>query len=104
MAKALGTQASAKRSQPYCLDVTFPRANKGAVVDELVKTLGMPAKEIATIGDMLSDPLMFERRGFSMAMSNAGDEAKSRASAVTDSYNDEGFTRAVEPHILHSGA
>ncbi|MBV8961602.1 MAG: HAD hydrolase family protein, partial [Hyphomicrobiales bacterium] len=99
-----GTQASAKRSQPYYLDVTHPRANKGAVVDELVKTLGVPANEIATIGDMPNDVLMFERSGFSIAMGNAGDEVKSRASAVTDSYNDEGFAKAVERHILGIGA
>src|SRR5205823_8205897 len=30
--KALGSRASATRSQPYYLDVTHPEANKGAVV------------------------------------------------------------------------
>ena len=104
MAAALGIRASAKRSQPYYLDVTHPQANKGAVLDELVKTLGIPAKEIVTIGDMPNDVLMFERSGFSIAMGNAGDEVKSRANAVTDSYNDEGFAKAVERHILGIGA
>jgi Cof subfamily protein (haloacid dehalogenase superfamily) len=100
---ALGDRASARRSQPYYLDVTHPRANKGAVVDELVRTLGIPAKEIATIGDMPNDVLMFERSGFSIAMGNASDEVKSRANVVTDSYNDEGFAKAVERYILDIG-
>ncbi len=104
MATALGTRASAKRSQPYYLDVTHPQANKGAVVDQLVKTLGIPAEKIATIGDMPNDVLMFERSGFSIAMGNAGDEVKTQASVVTDSYNDEGFAKAVERHILGIGA
>src|SRR5262249_40683392 len=76
MAAALGNHASAKRSQPYYLDVTHPQANKGAVVDQLVKTLGVPADEIATIGDMPNDVLMFEHSGFSIAMGNASDEVK----------------------------
>jgi Cof subfamily protein (haloacid dehalogenase superfamily) len=101
---ALGDHASAKRSQPYYLDVTNPGANKGAVVDELVKMFGIPAAEIMTIGDMPNDVLMFRRSGFSVAMGNASDEVKSQASAVTDSYNDEGFAKAVERHLLNGSA
>jgi hypothetical protein len=101
---ALGPRASAKRSQPYYLDITNPEANKGAVVDFLVKHLGMPAAEIATIGDMPNDVLMFRRSGFSIAMGNASDEVKAQASAVTDSYNDEGFAKAVERYLLNADA
>jgi len=56
---ALGTGASAARSQPYYLDVTHPDANKGTVVTTLSKLLSVPAGEIATIGDMPNDVLMF---------------------------------------------
>jgi Cof subfamily protein (haloacid dehalogenase superfamily) len=98
---ALSNHASAKRSQSYYLDVTHPEANKGAVVDALVKKLGVAAAEIATIGDMPNDVLMFQRSGFSIAMGNASDEVKSQASAVTDSYNDEGFAKAVERYLLN---
>jgi Cof subfamily protein (haloacid dehalogenase superfamily) len=101
---ALGDHASAKRSQPYYLDITHPAANKGAVVDELVKSLGIPAAEVATIGDMPNDVLMFRRSGFSIAMGNASDEVKAQASAVTDSYNDEGFAKAVERYLLDGQA
>jgi len=98
---ALGTRASAKRSQPYYLDITNPEANKGAVVDSLVKFLGVPAAEVATIGDMPNDVLMFRRSGLSIAMGNASDEVKAKADAVTDSYNDEGFAKAVERYLLN---
>jgi hydroxymethylpyrimidine pyrophosphatase-like HAD family hydrolase len=40
------------------------------------------------------------RSGFGIAMSNASDEVKAQASAVTDSYNDEGFAKAVEGYLL----
>jgi Cof subfamily protein (haloacid dehalogenase superfamily) len=104
VAAALGARASAKRSQPYYLDITNPDANKGAVVDALVKHLGIPAAEVATIGDMPNDVLMFRRSGFSIAMGNASDEVKAQASAVTDSYNDEGFAKAVERYLLKGTA
>ena len=96
----LGSHASAARSQPYYLDVTHPQANKGAVVDYLASTLGVPHEEIAVIGDMPNDVLMFARSGFSIAMGNASPEVQAKADAVTASYNDEGFAQAVERWLL----
>jgi len=96
----LGAEASAARSQPYYLDVTHPSANKGTVVEALSKFLSVPAEEIATIGDMPNDVLMFRKSGLSIAMGNAGPEVQKEAKAVTDSYNDEGFAKAMERFIL----
>jgi hypothetical protein len=97
---AFGARATANRSQPYYLDVTHKDANKGAVVEYLSQHLGVPAAEIATIGDQPNDVLMFKKSGFSIAMGNASDEVKADASAVTESYNDEGFAKAMERFIL----
>ena len=97
---AFGDRATAARSQPYYLDVTHHDANKGAVVDYLTQKLSIPAAEIATIGDQPNDVLMFKRSGFSIAMGNASDQVKAQASATTDSYNDEGFAKAMERFIL----
>jgi Cof subfamily protein (haloacid dehalogenase superfamily) len=99
---AFGDRATATRSQPYYLDVTHKDANKGAVVDFLSRLLKIPAAEIATIGDQPNDVLMFKRSGFSIAMGNASDQVKGQASATTDSYNDEGFAKAIERFILGS--
>ncbi len=100
--QALGDKVSAARSQPYYLDVTHPEANKGMVVETLSKMLSIPPEEIATIGDMPNDVLMFRKSGFSIAMGNAGDDVKRQASAVTDGYNDEGFAKAVENLLLRA--
>jgi hydroxymethylpyrimidine pyrophosphatase-like HAD family hydrolase len=97
---AFGQRATANRSQPYYLDVTHKDANKGAVADFLSRHLGVPSAEIATIGDQPNDVLMFKRSGFSIAMGNASDEVKAQASVTTDSYNDEGFAKAMERFIL----
>ena len=100
--RAFGQHATASRSQPYYLDITNQDANKGAVVAYLTEHLGVPAEEIATIGNQPNDVLMFKRSGFSIAMGNASDEVKGKATAVTDSYNDEGFAKAMERFILGS--
>ncbi len=99
---AFGQRATANRSQPYYLDITNKDANKGAVVEYLSHHLNVPAEEIATIGDQPNDVLMFNRSGFSIAMGNASDEVKAQAAVVTDSYNDEGFAKAMERFILGS--
>jgi len=97
---ALGAEASAARSQPYYLDVTHPDANKGTVVTMLSKLLAVPASEIATIGDMPNDVRMFRKGGLSIAMGNASPEVQAQADMVTDSYDNEGFAKAIERFIL----
>jgi Cof subfamily protein (haloacid dehalogenase superfamily) len=97
---AFGGRATANRSQPYYLDVTNKDANKGAVADFLSRYFSVPMAEIATIGDQPTDVPMFRRSGLSIAMGNASDEVKAQAVAVTDSYNDEGFAKAMERFIL----
>jgi Cof subfamily protein (haloacid dehalogenase superfamily) len=97
---ALGAAASAARSQPYYLDVTHPDANKGAVVAMLSKRLSIPAAEIATIGDMPNDVLMFQKSGLSIAMGNASPQVQAQADLVTASNSDEGFASAMERFIL----
>jgi Cof subfamily protein (haloacid dehalogenase superfamily) len=101
--KALGRAASAARSQPYYLDVTHPRANKGAVVATLSKMLDIRPSRIATIGDMPNDVPMFRKSGLSVAMGNASAEVQKQARHVTASYNDEGFAKAVECYVLGVG-
>ena len=56
--------------------------------------------QIATIGDMPNDVLMFAHSGLSIAMGNASTEVQRSARAVTTTNQDEGFARAVEKFIL----
>jgi len=101
---ALGAAASAARSQPYYLDVTHPAANKGTVVTTLSKTLSVPVAEIATIGDMPNDVLMFKKSGVSIAMGNASAEVQSLATYVTTSNEQEGFANAMQKFVLAQSA
>jgi Cof subfamily protein (haloacid dehalogenase superfamily) len=98
--KALGKHASAARSQPYYLDVTHPQANKGAVVQYLAATYNLEPDDIATIGDMPNDVLMFKKSGVSIAMGNASPEVQASATYVTATNEDEGFAKALEKFVL----
>jgi hypothetical protein len=95
-----GNHVSAARSQPYYLDVTHPDANKGHVVEVLSQALSIPSAQIATIGDMPNDVLMFEKSGLSIAMGNASPEVQKQAKFVSTSNEEEGFANAMESFIL----
>jgi Cof subfamily protein (haloacid dehalogenase superfamily) len=102
--RMLGGEASAARSQPYYLDVTHPDANKGSVVRDLSQRLGVPRAQIATIGDMPNDVLMFDVGGVSIAMGNASPEVQRHAHFVTTSNEDEGFANAIDRFVLGDAA
>jgi Cof subfamily protein (haloacid dehalogenase superfamily) len=91
---------SATNSQTYYLDVTHHDANKGKVVAYLAERYGLDRHEIATIGDMANDILMFNCSGVSIAMGNASDEVKATATYSTEENNDNGFALAIEKYIL----
>jgi Cof subfamily protein (haloacid dehalogenase superfamily) len=96
-----GEHVSAARSQPYYVDVTHPEANKGAVAKFLSARYSIPTEQIATIGDMPNDVLMFANSGLSIAMGQSDPEVQRAARRVTSSNEEEGFANAVERFILH---
>ena len=95
-----GSRVSAARSQPYYLDVTHPKANKGEVVRMASDFGKIPTEEIATIGDMANDITMFNVSGVSIAMGNADAQVQKAATYVTASNAEDGFAIAVERFIL----
>jgi Cof subfamily protein (haloacid dehalogenase superfamily) len=98
---AFASNVSATSSQTYYIDVTHQDANKGHVVDFLAKTFEIETKHIATIGDMSNDVLMFERSGLSIAVGNASDDVKAKATYTTTSNDENGFANAMERFILN---
>jgi Cof subfamily protein (haloacid dehalogenase superfamily) len=96
MQEALGTEATAVRSQSYYLDVTPPNVNKGTFVQAIAQRLGISTDVVATIGDMQNDLPMFRVSGTSFAMGNATDDVKRQATHVTASNEEDGFASAME--------
>lgn len=95
-----GDHVSAARSQPYYVDVTHPQANKGSVVEYLSRRYDIPDEQIATIGDMPNDVLMFAHSGLSIAMGNSDREVQRAARRVTGSNEHDGFATAVRRFVL----
>ena len=67
----------------------------------LASMMNISLSQIATIGDMPNDVLMFQKSGFSIAMGNASDDVKAQASVVTQSNEDEGFAKGMHHFLLH---
>ena len=68
------------------------------------KLCTVPPEQIATIGDMPNDVLMFQKSGVSIAMGNASPEVQKAATYVTASNEDEGFAKAMEEFVLKRAA
>ncbi len=100
----LDGHAAIDRSQPYYLDVTHPKANKGDGVRALCAHLGVDIERTVVIGDMFNDTAMFDVAGFSISMGQSPPEVKARADAVTASNVEDGFAQAIERLVLGHAA
>lgn len=69
----------------------------------LSQVLSIPPEQVATIGDMPNDVLMFQKGGVSVAMRNASLDVQKQARFVTTSSENEGFAKAMESFILDTG-
>lgn len=74
--------------------------SKGSTLLELADMLGISRGEIMAIGDSGNDIDMLKSAGFSVAMENACDEAKSVCDYVTKSCEDSGVAFAIEKFVL----
>ena len=102
--ESFGDQVSSSCSQPYYLDVTHPRANKGEVVRFLAAHYSISTDAIATIGDGPNDTLMFADSGLSIAMGNSSPQVQRSAQHVSSSNDEDGFADAVERFVLAQAA
>jgi Cof subfamily protein (haloacid dehalogenase superfamily) len=96
----LGGRVNAHRSQLYYLDVTHPDANKGNAALRLAELLGIPADEMACIGDMSNDIAMLDIAGLAIAMGNGTAEVAQAAHYVTETNERDGWALAVEELLL----
>ena len=104
LARRLGPATSAKRSQPYYLDVTPAGFDKGRAARRIAELLSVPINEVAVIGDMSNDLPMFDVAPYKIAMGNGIEALKRAASYVTEDNEHDGFAAAVERFILPRAA
>ena len=82
------------------LDIMAAGTNKGTAVAEVRKLLGLEKEQVCVFGDYINDLAMFEEAGLTVAVANAHEELKSKASYVTDTNDRAGVARALEALIL----
>jgi Cof subfamily protein (haloacid dehalogenase superfamily) len=77
------------------LTVHHPAADKGRALARVCAHLGVPPEQTLAIGDAESDTAMFAVAGLAVAMGNATDAVKARATVVAPSNDADGVAWAL---------
>lgn len=91
-----GADATIALSQPYYLDATAPRTDKGHGVSELARAFDVSLDAVAVLGDMPNDLPMFRVAGLAVAMGQAPGEVRAQAHIVTDSNEANGVATFID--------
>jgi hydroxymethylpyrimidine pyrophosphatase-like HAD family hydrolase len=79
---ALGDTARVTRSLPQFVEVTDPRASKGAALARLAGELGVGMDEAVAVGDAPNDADMLQAAGYAVAVEGAPESVLAIADAV----------------------
>ncbi len=74
----------------------FQYDEKEKGIEKMMKRLQAPIEDVVVFGDDYNDLCMFDPRWTSIAMGNACEELKSKASYVTDTNNNDGIQKACQ--------
>ncbi|MCR4426849.1 MAG: Cof-type HAD-IIB family hydrolase [Firmicutes bacterium] len=96
----VGPDLRMMRSLPHMLEIVHRRASKAHAVEFLAGFHGIDMQETMAVGDAENDLEMFESAGISVAVGNAQDQAKERASFVVSSNDEDGVVEAFERFIF----
>ncbi|MEK4848613.1 Cof-type HAD-IIB family hydrolase [Paenibacillus sp. FSL H7-0756] len=83
------------------IEINHKEANKGAGVRMLAAHYGIPAEQVAVMGDSYNDLPMFEMAGYKIAMENAAPVLKQTADFITTSNTENGVAAGLR-HLLDS--
>lgn len=76
-------------------------ADRVAAVETVLSRLGLTFDSVMSIGDEMGmDSAMIERAALGVAMGNGDEELKAMADYVTDSFEQDGFGKALEKWLL----
>ena len=89
------------QSKPIFLDINFKHTNKGKSIQYLSKYLNVDIKDVFAIGDQENDITMIKSAHLGVAMGNAHEKLKEVADQITLSYEEDGFTYAINRWILN---
>lgn len=87
--------ASIVHKDNHWVQVTAPQCHKGSGIEFLINELKIENDQVLVVGDMFNDLPMFEAVPYSVAMGQAPDQVKSKASFITKEVHHDGLAHAV---------
>lgn len=90
------------RYDTYGVNLGYYQNYKGDSIRYVLETLNIKKEQALAIGDSQDDVSMFNEVGTSIAMGNAKDEIKEKATIVTDSIDDHGVATIIANLILEN--
>ncbi|WP_392553273.1 sugar-phosphatase [Orbus wheelerorum] len=87
------------RSTPFFLECLNLGANKGIAMQVVADKLKINHDEMMCIGDQNNDLPMFDYAKYKIAMGNASDAIKDKATFVTTSNDEDGVAVAIEKFV-----
>lgn len=95
----IGDRINVMRADDGCLDIMAIGVTKGSALEHMLDICGIDPSHVMAIGDNESDATMFDVVKFSVAVANADDFTKSKASFVTASNEDKGVLLAIKKFL-----
>jgi Cof subfamily protein (haloacid dehalogenase superfamily) len=82
-----------------CIYILSKHVNKGNAIQQIISLNGIKPNEVAVFGDDTPDIGMFGMFGHSIAMGNAHEVIKQKATFVTLSNDEDGVVYALKEHL-----
>lgn len=95
-----GDRLSIFRSEPFFVELSSPKIDKGESLDRLMVHLGVTKENLIAFGDGFNDLTMLKYAGVGVAMANAQDVVKEIADIITLSNDEDGVADTIETLIL----
>lgn len=99
--KHFGDKILVMQSSPIFIEILPPHVDKGHAVLLLAHKEKIKQEEVMVFGDSENDLPMFNIGAYSIAMQNAIDPLKAKASYITTSNEDSGVAKAIEKYVLN---
>lgn len=84
----------------FYFEFTAKNIDKGNAIREVILPLGYSKEDIISFGDGENDISMIEESGIGIAMGNAVDKLKAKATYTTASNNEDGIALALEKYLF----
>jgi Cof subfamily protein (haloacid dehalogenase superfamily) len=94
--------AHAVQSEPVYLEILPPDVSKGTALAVMLAALGIAAAETIAVGDNWNDVEMIETAGLGVAMGQAPEGVRARASYVCGTAEEEGVREVIERFVLRA--